>query len=407
MPLSICCKIEAATFNYSGKFGDVVAQTRVLPPYWDWIGGIWEVEVNGNLEKEVSLSSDLWIRYYSITSVSFAMTFRYKTDDCSSPNCEQPNTIIELYKHVLNTSNFNLSFNSWENINDFNSSFIVESKGIYGPGVYRYQIFLKYDEQATIQTPKGSMLKLGGGVSGINGGFSINHFSDLPIPALWPGNAGFFVPTGYGPVTYSDTDLNLNCHVNETETLTAGFTYSGYHDSTIKKFFSLFYVNTAMVDQKPLVGGLIKFVASDSGEVYEWDFDGGEVIGNDGSPAKRIVKFTDARKYTVTLNVISSDKNLMSQQAIDLSLLPGDLIFIRTPGLWAGLFNLINNRYTHVGMYIGDGMMIEAAKDALAGNTKGGVQKTPLFNRWCHPTETFATAYRVKNVTDTSKAGGS
>ncbi len=189
---------------------------------------------------------------------------------------------------------------------------------------------------------------------------------------------------------------------------TQSFTFSGYHDKTTTNF-NLFQIDTSMIDQKPLVGGLIRFNASElcaqGGCVceYFWDFDGGEFLFNDGSSANPVVKFTAPRKYTVTLNTVSPciEKNLTCQQIIDLSLEPGDLIFIRTPG-YTGPFDFANECYTHVGMYVGkiDGvdMMVEAARDPLAGNLKPGVQKTP-FSRWAYSTESFATAYRVKNLT--------
>jgi uncharacterized protein YycO len=406
--LSPAClgEVHATTFQWKGKFNAQANTLRRPPKLYDWIAGFWDAEIEGKLEKEVILGPDKWIRFYSITSVSFIITFRYKSNKIASDPYTPPTEYLsEIYTHLLNTSNFNLSFDSWENVNDFNNSFIAEYNGFPSPG-YSYQIFLKYDERESLITPKGSKLQLGGGTFGQAGGFQIPHYSYLPdAPAFWPANTHFYVPDGYENVNDYESELNW-CGVYETQSLSPSFTFSGYHDATTKNLSRL-YVNTAMVDEKPLAGGLIRFDGAGmipleqgtSTTEFDWVFDGGELMWYDGDSSKPVVRFIKPRKYTVTLNTVSDliQNNLMCQRDIDLSLEAGDLIFIRTPG-WTGPFDLINQCYTHVGMYVGDGVMIEAAKDALAGNLKGGVQLTPI-SRWGYLTEVFATAYRVNGLT--------
>lgn len=187
------------------------------------------------------------------------------------------------------------------------------------------------------------------------------------------------------------------------------FTFSGYHDEGTKNL-NLFQVETNMIDINPLVGGLVMFDASEvcdpegpCGCKYFWDFDGGELIKYDGTSAKPVVEFKTARKYNITLNTTSScnEQDTMCQQTIDLSLELGDLIFIRTPG-WTGAFDLVNEHYTHVGMYVGNingiEQMIEASLYPDHKSELNGVHLSPLSG-WAYPTEKFATAYRVKNIT--------
>jgi uncharacterized protein YycO len=81
-------------------------------------------------------------------------------------------------------------------------------------------------------------------------------------------------------------------------------------------------------------------------------------------------------------------------ETLDLSLEAGDLIFIRT-AWYSTLFDLAGHHWTHVGMYVGDQLMVEAI---LTGNDRSGgragVVMTPLSG-WSYPSETYATLVRV------------
>ena len=125
--------VNAATFKYSGLFQDANVPRTPLWRY-DWIEGSWEVEIEANLEQDMTISSNQWIRYYSIKSVSFLIPFRYLSYKPSSSG--PPTDIIsENFVYGFNTSNFNLSFNLQDIFDsNYNSSFIVEYKGIPSPG---------------------------------------------------------------------------------------------------------------------------------------------------------------------------------------------------------------------------------------------------------------------------------
>jgi uncharacterized protein YycO len=196
-----------------------------------------------------------------------------------------------------------------------------------------------------------------------------------------------------------------NIYISLIRTNKTCFTYSGYHDKTTKNL-ALFGVTTTMIDGHPLAGGLIRFDASEVCEAvgscdcsFHWDFDGGELLFYDRSQDKPVVRFLEPRTYNVKLDTTSKciGNNRTCQKVIDLNLLAGDLIFIRTPG-WTAPFDLVNQSYTHVGMYIGGGQMIEASLYPAHGSVKKGVHLSPLSG-WANPTEPFVTAYRVRKAT--------
>ncbi|PKN66550.1 MAG: hypothetical protein CVU57_06215 [Deltaproteobacteria bacterium HGW-Deltaproteobacteria-15] len=183
------------------------------------------------------------------------------------------------------------------------------------------------------------------------------------------------------------------------------FTFTGYHDDTTKGF-ALFQATTRMVDKNPLAGGLIRFDASEVCKAegpcncdFGWEFDGGELLFFDGAQDKPVARFLESRAYNITLTTVSEcvENNHALQKTIDLTLLPGDLIFIRTPG-WTGPFDLADESYTHVGMYVGNDEMIEATSRRAHGTSRTGVHFSPLRG-WAHPIEPFATAFRVKGAT--------
>jgi cell wall-associated NlpC family hydrolase len=187
--------------------------------------------------------------------------------------------------------------------------------------------------------------------------------------------------------------------------LVASFTYSGIHDGTTNNK-NVLGVSTSDVDAHPMVGGKIRFDASKStpqGSItqYDWTFVGASdhitVSRTSNSPTLDLMPpLAVPQMYTVTLTVRDANGNTnTTSKPLDLSLKPGDLIFVRS-AWWTLLFP--GQAYTHVGMYVGDGRVIEAVSTPAHGGIAPGVQKDYLFG-YFHPdgggTETFATVYRV------------
>lgn len=205
------------TFRYAGTFEDI-DHPAGPPSLWNWIEGNWEVTIEAQLEMSTTTSPDQWAKIYSIKSVTFLIPLQYR---CFKKTSTPPPTeyIHESYLAGLGTSNFNLSFNlQGLSNNTYDYSFVMEWKGLPNPGDYAFMIFLKYDEKKTFVTPNGSALKLGGGLSALEGGFSLNHVSYAPppgVPGFWPLGSSFLVPPGYYDVTKGT--LSDWCLVFETE----------------------------------------------------------------------------------------------------------------------------------------------------------------------------------------------
>lgn len=153
-----------------------------------------------------------------------------------------------------------------------------------------------------------------------------------------------------------------------------------------------------------MVGGVIRFDASKSydpdpgGTIqsYQWDFAGGEFQRLPSPDEKPDVVFKEAKVYKITL-VVVNDAGLPSEpytENFDLTLQEGDLIFIRTAGeTWP--FDLVDNFYTHVGMYIGNQQMIESIVSSNDRSPTAGVVVTPLSG-WAYPHETCAILVRLR-----------
>jgi len=153
-------------------------------------------------------------------------------------------------------------------------------------------------------------------------------------------------------------------------------------------------------EDKHMVGGVIRFdPAGSKGTIvkYEWDFRNGRKERTD-APNTYEVTFQDPNIYEVTLTV-TDDHGLTDTyvEELDLSLKPGDLIFLRS-AWWDIPFIIARQTYTHVGMYIGQQMMIESL---AVGNARSdwvpGVVMTRLSD-WSYPSETYAIAKRVESA---------
>ena len=100
--------------------------------------------------------------------------------------------------------------------------------------------------------------------------------------------------------------------------------------------------------EKPMVGGKIDFIASESPRIveYKWDFDDGD--SGSGSNVSHI--FKEPRNYTVKLSVTDIDGLTDSTfQEVNLTLKNGDLLLWRTRENPFGRLGIIF--WTHIGMY--------------------------------------------------------
>lgn len=182
----------------------------------------------------------------------------------------------------------------------------------------------------------------------------------------------------------------------------ASFRLSNTRDArTNRARLDIFGITKALIDRRVMPGGLVNFDATKSvGEggikSYEWDFgDGTTAVLSDPVYCR---KFDNSGLYDISLSVVDNQglSDEESKNLLIMNLKKGDLIFIRTGG-YETLFDLAAETYTHVGIYIGDGQVVESTKDPVpagSGTSGTGVHITPL-SRWGYPTETFATVYRV------------
>lgn len=209
-----------------------------------------------------------------------------------------------------------------------------------------------------------------------------------------------------GILYYEGEAYQLTCTGQDKTTLTrpiAFFELSNTHDAKTSKIgLNIFGITKSNVHRFLMPGSLVNFDATKSAgssggiKYYEWGIENSIAVRLSDPVYCRI--FRNAGLYNISLRVID-DEGVSDEESHNLrikSLKKGDLIFIRTGG-YETLFDLAAETYTHVGMYIGDGKVIESTKDPVpAGSGKNGkgVHITPL-SRWGYPTETFATVYRV------------
>jgi uncharacterized protein YycO len=174
--------------------------------------------------------------------------------------------------------------------------------------------------------------------------------------------------------------------------------------------------NEAAEEDHHMAGGRLLFDASASYDPdasagalnngikeYHWDFaDGTDPVVTTNPKYEHV--FVDPEIYVVKLTVVDEGDNPseICSESLDLSLLPGDLIFLRSGPPFSTIFNMIGNKYTHVGMYVGtiDGIhyMIEADYTRPPLSKKTGVQLT-RFGRWSSQYETYADVCHVFGAT--------
>ena len=197
-----------ATFEWKGRFNGDSPAVRPGVNIRNWIEGGWDVEIETELECEMSGIpgfESMAIRYYSVKSVSFKIPFQYitfPTDSLSDP-------VVENYLIVLDSSDFDLSYPPNSNgvpelETVYSGSWIYETYDVPIAGTYHYQIFLKHDAQRFFPTPRGATFVIGGGGGGSHGvqggGFGIFHQSDNPENMQYghgPDGCDFVPPAGY------------------------------------------------------------------------------------------------------------------------------------------------------------------------------------------------------------------
>jgi PKD repeat protein len=183
------------------------------------------------------------------------------------------------------------------------------------------------------------------------------------------------------------------------------FSYFPEHDDTALAE-TVYGVSTQDIDKHILAGGNIIFDASSSMDVddivkYVWKLNGRKVLDAEEPTFKWLPSLPGSYKVSLTVQNSSGFSSTTSKSIDILGLEVGDLLFIRT-AWWDLPFNIINNIYTHVGMYIGSGKMIESSLTEVHGGD-AGVHISKLAE-WSNPTETFVTAYRVKAASHTEKS---
>jgi uncharacterized protein YycO len=201
-----------------------------------------------------------------------------------------------------------------------------------------------------------------------------------------------FQSGGYGPVTWDATRKQ--------------------NQPPVAKFESLNVVEDGLQEGPHMAGGKIVFDPSASfdpdGKIVknDWDFGNGTKISVD-QPNQYPIIYFEPENYQAKLTV-TDDKGLSSTttEDLDLTLLPGDLILIRTGPPYSTLFNLAGMVYTHVGMYVGKingvNWMIESAIKPLGKSVikQDGVQLT-RFDRWSADYETYVDVVRVNTDQET------
>lgn len=129
---------------------------------------------------------------------------------------------------------------------------------------------------------------------------------------------------------------------------------------------------------------------------YSWDFGNGKKVSTD-QPNKYQIIYIEPEKFTVRLTITDDRGNTASTvEELDLTLVPGDLILIRSGPPTSTLFSVAGLFYTHVGMYVGKINGVHMVIESLPGSIlkKGGV-KLSTFERWSAGQETYADVVRV------------
>lgn len=247
----------------------------------------------------------------------------------------------------------------------------------------------------------------------------LDHGQWLPEGWGWTNSTGSYdISISQGLLTFSwrakfygtDVYAGSTSSARNVTVYATPFTYSGVHDTTTGDI-GVLNALTGFVDEHPMVGGLIQFNAAQT--VYEtaiknynWKYvsEDKKYTGSQRTQNQTVdFQFPFPENYTVTL-IMDDGRGHYSapiSQSLNLSLEPGDLIFVRSNGIWAPIFKMAGQDYTHVGMYIGNGEVVESTPFPDHGSPLNGVHISQLTG-WAYPTETFATVYRV-NTNSTTK----
>jgi PKD repeat protein len=143
----------------------------------------------------------------------------------------------------------------------------------------------------------------------------------------------------------------------------------------------------------PMVGGLIRFDARKSTgdiEKYRWDFGDNEGLIETDKPTFEYI-YSKEKTYKIKLEIVDKNGNTAKKKGEFTipKLEPGDIIFCNTKGNggWIPGF------YTHTGIYIGNGKIVESVGPAGHGLPANGVGESDIMV-WSYPTETAVAVYR-------------
>jgi len=142
----------------------------------------------------------------------------------------------------------------------------------------------------------------------------------------------------------------------------------------------------------PMVGGSINFDARKStGDImkYVWDFGDGTPLVVIDKPTFQHV-YDQEKTFKITLEIVDKNGNTVKKKG-DFTipkLQPGDIIFCSTKG-----YEFIPGFYSHTGIYIGNGKIIETVYGSGHGLPANGVGISDI-KTWAYPNETAVAVYR-------------
>lgn len=144
---------------------------------------------------------------------------------------------------------------------------------------------------------------------------------------------------------------------------------------------------------KPLPGGQLTFKLDKSfpqGTKIWWNFDDGSARSSNLPDGWVQHTFSSPKLYNVTVTV---DNELYGKLFLNLDVLQKGDIFVHAAE--GGFSEIIPGRWSHAGMYIGNGQIVESGLD-------GGVHISEL-SHWSYPNDQCVAVFRVPGLTDTHR----
>jgi len=223
--------------------------------------------------------------------------------------------------------------------------------------------------------------------------FTLKEGSSLPRPLEYPYRYKWTFGDGSDPVT-TDSYTQVITH-----TYTKPGEYKVHVDvviGTTKEAFDEMTLSlpTRILTEpvKPLPGGQITFRLDKSfpeGTKIWWDFDDGSARESKLPDGWVQHTFSTPRKYNVTVTV---DNIIYGKLLVNLDVLQKGDIFVHAAE--GGFSEIIPGRWSHAGMYIGNGQIVESGAD--------GVHVSEL-SHWSYPDDQCVAVFRVPGLTDTQR----